>query len=565
MGPPKDAALPALASDRLALPSAEDLSHGSCAISDGSCSGPPRSLLVERDWYTASGSRNVAGAQKNPKPIISSPDSTSRRELEAAALQPSPKRDDDSSWTTLGTTFDKATPSSQQLDEEGSRGRSRAPKPITCSKGNFAGSRPNGDPALDELPSYRLEFPPASGDDYPEDGDILFQPPKESSRSLDVESLLEKYSDQGAELADFLTAQGMEREDAYEPVAAARQHTQRVLAKFWLIQRLKGEGAQDLEYPKPVGRIRHMRKLPSRPRLTRKQLNHMHKLEVDLVANMEDLAINHGKTEGTIAGTFTTQWDDAEKEVPAHVSELLMATGFDKRLFHKRLVPHPEDPEVAFGNDVQEMPLDQSFYQSQIDDIREVHRDAFRQSFEAFRPSRPAPSTKIDFHTDVQLSLITSTEVDSLTNIVVPPEPLVPDWFPVFDNLNIIRLMCTTPSSRFIELVNNLSRLQETVKAAEEEERKPKWDKEWHEPRSGWSTRVQRQNGGWWKCRSGPDAPRIERTCRMCRNAERRSETQSSPRGIHQEKLDLLVEAIDQAMKEVGQRDIAIVRNRFLN
>jgi hypothetical protein len=37
------------------------------------------------------------------------------------------------------------------------------------------------------------------------------------------------------------------------------------------------------------------------------------------------------------------------------------------------------------------------------------------------------------------------------------------------------------------------------------------------------------------------------------------------PEESSQQKLDVLMEAIDRAMKEVGQRDIAVVKNRLMN
>ncbi|KAH6895442.1 hypothetical protein B0T10DRAFT_477945 [Thelonectria olida] len=157
-----------------------------------------------------------------------------------------------------------------------------------------------------------------------------------------------------------------------------------------------------------------------------------------------------------------------------------METGFDKRLFHKPIIPGPELREVQYGNELLQKPLSESFYQKQIDEVRPKHREAFNKAFRSYQPPDTATNIKPD-------TPIFST---SLTKV------LIPEWFPILDNYNIIHLWSTTPTARFTELLNNIHDLQERCKQAAEQRRQQKWDKEWHEPKRGWSTPVRQENGG---------------------------------------------------------------------
>jgi hypothetical protein len=84
----------------------------------------------------------------------------------------------------------------------------------------------------------------------------------------------------------------------------------------------------------------------------------------------------------------------------------------------------------------------------------------------------------------------------------------------------------------------------------------PAWDKNWHDPGSGWPHEHQRRNGGLWKCRQGPNATAAEKSCTLCKTANKVDTTGPG------EKLELLMRNIEKAMASVAAQDKAEVLAR---
>ncbi|KAI0152280.1 hypothetical protein F4776DRAFT_21686 [Hypoxylon sp. NC0597] len=143
-----------------------------------------------------------------------------------------------------------------------------------------------------------------------------------------------------------------------------------------------------------------------------------------------------------------------------------------------------------------------------------------------------------------------------------PRNIIVPDWFALFT----MRDAEEDLETGWKNLLNSIGDLENAIKHndAQGTSEKPKWDKEWHEPDPSWPYPHRRKHGGWWKCRSGRDAPRAEASCMLChRNEPTPPDTPqtSDPR----EQLKTIMDAVDEAMREVAKRDKAAVMLREEN
>ncbi|KAI0888837.1 uncharacterized protein GGS22DRAFT_63591 [Annulohypoxylon maeteangense] len=127
-----------------------------------------------------------------------------------------------------------------------------------------------------------------------------------------------------------------------------------------------------------------------------------------------------------------------------------------------------------------------------------------------------------------------------------PQNDNIPDWFPLLK----IPVKGDDLQSRWTSFSNTFSALE---KAMELKDDKPKWDKTWHEPNPKWQFEFRVKKGGWWKCRSGPDAPKVEAECRLCHGATEPSKKTASLEERYKEMMD----AINEAMREVAEKDKA--------
>ncbi|KAK2067601.1 hypothetical protein P8C59_001325 [Phyllachora maydis] len=105
------------------------------------------------------------------------------------------------------------------------------------------------------------------------------------------------------------------------------------------------------------------------------------------------------------------------------------------------------------------------------------------------------------------------TENNNLKNLKVP------EWFRQLDAEKAIPLTKRTPKERYQELVNRWADLEAESRRADAGKTKPVWDKNYHDEHPDWPTETQRQ-GGWWRCRSGDDASKMERECTACHSAQ---------------------------------------------
>lgn len=81
----------------------------------------------------------------------------------------------------------------------------------------------------------------------------------------------------------------------------------------------------------------------------------------------------------------------------------------------------------------------------------------------------------------------------------------------------------------------------------------PTWSKCWHDPHPGWPHERQRELGGWWKCRNGPDATDAENNCKPCSAPLPSGATDPVPDPATQ--LDELMKIIREAMAKVEKAD----------
>ncbi|KAF7544515.1 hypothetical protein G7Z17_g9898 [Cylindrodendrum hubeiense] len=452
-------------------PPSDQSTAGSPRSPYSTCSRPPSSLLIERSPSSPSTSERAADEQHERDMLASSPKSPAQRPSEPSALRPSFDRPLHS-YSSVATTL-------ASRDAHGRATKSYGDIPLNTSRHHFGSHRPVGDPVLAKSQSFRLEFPPPSRDLYPKSGESLFKP-MNTANSVDVEKLLEKYSEEGAQLVEYLAGQEQAREESYGPVVEARERADSTLAKFLREQRQKSDAARAAEM-RARGRVARRRPL-SPPPLTPVQQQVIHELEADLVDKMKSVSINHGETEGAIAGFFTFEWDGADQKPPESHRELLYDSGgLDKRLLRPPLVAHPELGEKSYLEGMTK-PLSQSAYQESLDKIRSKNRSAYNKAF--WRHWQQAPASKIE--------PALAPKADSSHSDF--PAVLVPDWFPVFSTYNILDLWPGSPASRFTQLLNTIRALE--LQCQVSRQKPPRWDKEWHDPSSLWDTVVQKKNGG---------------------------------------------------------------------
>jgi len=94
------------------------------------------------------------------------------------------------------------------------------------------------------------------------------------------------------------------------------------------------------------------------------------------------------------------------------------------------------------------------------------------------------------------------------------------------------------------------------------------WDKEFHNKDKKWAA-LGRPGGGWWKCKSGPDAPAAERSCDICHRTKTSDElahaaaaAQSAKKAANvSQRKQVLLEWIESRIKEVGKKDRQIVED----
>ncbi|KAI2469950.1 hypothetical protein F4781DRAFT_200467 [Annulohypoxylon bovei var. microspora] len=134
------------------------------------------------------------------------------------------------------------------------------------------------------------------------------------------------------------------------------------------------------------------------------------------------------------------------------------------------------------------------------------------------------------------------------------PAPLnngnIPDWFPLLK----IPVNGDDLQSRWTNFLSFFGVLDKAIKLKYDLE-KPKWDKKWHDPHPKWPHTHRALKGGWWKCRSGPDAPKAEAECRMCHKVTQLPNQPFNMEERHKE----IMNAINEAMREVAEKDKAAV------
>ncbi|KAI1775221.1 hypothetical protein F4818DRAFT_42433 [Hypoxylon cercidicola] len=167
------------------------------------------------------------------------------------------------------------------------------------------------------------------------------------------------------------------------------------------------------------------------------------------------------------------------------------------------------------------------------------------------------------FHLDgcPSRKVLSSSQAD--THPAPPNPPHIPDWFYILHSKSEPFLAAGDVTIIFLTLLQLIDKLQKEVECWNQLNGKRGWDKNWHEPNMKWPHEFQRLKGGWWKCRSGPEAPDVERQCSLC-NFKPKKAAQQPSLAKSGEKLDAIMKSITATMKEVAKEDQAVVRQRRL-
>ncbi|KAI1409353.1 hypothetical protein F5Y13DRAFT_170241 [Hypoxylon sp. FL1857] len=150
--------------------------------------------------------------------------------------------------------------------------------------------------------------------------------------------------------------------------------------------------------------------------------------------------------------------------------------------------------------------------------------------------------------------VLPGTYIPAEPPINLTQDPNIPDWFALYR----LRTPGEDLETGWKKLLNSIVNLEYTIEERDEQKtpEKPKWDKKWHEPSPLWPYPHRREHGGWWKCRSGLNAPTAEALCILCH----KDDFSSRPRNTAQkpdpkEKLKTIMDAVTEAMGVVAKRD----------
>ncbi|ORY63098.1 uncharacterized protein BCR38DRAFT_221406 [Pseudomassariella vexata] len=130
----------------------------------------------------------------------------------------------------------------------------------------------------------------------------------------------------------------------------------------------------------------------------------------------------------------------------------------------------------------------------------------------------------------------------------------IPDWFRVLEAQDCIMSTLPTVEERYKELTNQIYFLEDKIRANKYKE-KAGPTKEWHNPSPDWHFEARHQKGGWWRCRSGSDATDAERKCKVCHYSSSPRKAEKENKDDPEAQLKYLMDLIDQASKEVAEKD----------
>ncbi|KAM5348243.1 hypothetical protein ACJ41O_008067 [Fusarium nematophilum] len=464
------------------------------ASSSLSCIRPPSSLLIERQPHSVSPIPSACagdeGRPGTPPLVIPSPSPPSTE-------SPEPRDSNKHRLTSSPSLYTSSlelisTPSSLQEsksidggDEACISGRTT---PLNTCRGHFKGPRPVGDPAL--LPkTYTLEFPPPSRDSYPRSGEVLFHPPPNTAGSIEVDGLLERYAEDGAQLVEFLASQSQAREEMYPDVTLQ----QGILGEIWhALQNQRSLFAEaEAAKPKHNFTIGGPKELPP---LSKRQRYIIHNREAPLVASLEKVSLNHAVSEGAIAGAFTFHWDHASQVPTEHQLSVLREV---RGLENMHLKEDRGQDSTAETDDNQATARLSS--QDLVDDARKANKKAFERTFLGVRQRSFSPLSLSPRPTPTPLSSREPRAKTAFSAVAQsasqPPSVpvLVPEWFSIFASYEMLRFDTPHPSTQFREFLNAVWKLESRIKNPET---RPGWNKEWHRPDPSWSTPSRQKSGG---------------------------------------------------------------------
>ncbi|KAK3390396.1 hypothetical protein B0H63DRAFT_519621 [Podospora didyma] len=139
----------------------------------------------------------------------------------------------------------------------------------------------------------------------------------------------------------------------------------------------------------------------------------------------------------------------------------------------------------------------------------------------------------------------------------------VPNWFAVLEARGVVKLNASGQQARYDELITTLAVCSQKMQNTEQAPKKP-FNKQWHEPNPDWPFQDRREKGGWWMCRTGPDATKAEKACKACYAARREASMKlkvAPPSAA--EKYAIITAEIDKAMALTVKHDKNAVKAMF--
>ncbi|KAJ3465656.1 hypothetical protein MRS44_006314 [Fusarium solani] len=408
---------------------------------------------------------------------------------------PSSSSHQHSSIEVISTPADLRNFKSGELERQGAPARE-------VLRDQFTGPHPVGDPSLLAPLEYKLIYPPASRDAYPNIERFPFTF-VESSKPVDLDEPMGGYVEQSDKLEDFLTAQSKKYTKDYAKYA--RQHAK--LTATW-------DKINDARYAKAEKESRRQDHNPAKGEhkiiepLTRNQQRKIINLETDLAPLMEKVALNRAETEGAIAAAFMFNWDHADRAPTEHqISILRELKGFEKFVFEK------EKPEVKTGldyvvtdADLHGHAMSRNPTQPLFDDIRKESKKVYQEAFWKQRKENllhapvtslplPPPPEPVESAEAADWEAFLCPKSKTSVNNEAKSSTPVPDWFAIFVKSSIFKFESFKLQDQFNELLRAIRKLESRINNPDTPAR-PKWDLEWHDPSLAWSTPVRQKSGG---------------------------------------------------------------------
>lgn len=401
----------------------------------------------------------------------------------------------------------------------------------------FSFPPPDGDPSTRKQSAelaLRTRYPPRVVDPATRASEVEFVPKTMNSKGLNVDLLLEQNENRVKALQEYAEKENAARMSIYGPVHVRSAQYEHIRERMIDLNRERGR---------------------CQPRISEQRYNE-------------------------ITAKYNRQLKPVVDDMKYMANDLwfrklerdtLLAEVFDWKPFDKSITIQKPDPPYEPPEKPKPLP-----------------RDPFDESIPDPEPPPPvkrpekSPNNPVGLtFNDTPFAYLTKREKPREKFVLFPSYcegSTIPEWFKILEERQCVHLRSQEPGHRYNELLTQVAQLEENLEAERHyggPQKAKDWDKYYHPASQHWEKPWQQKRGGWWKCRSGPGAPKAERYCRECHDSEKVSETENNqiPKGAvivtigqhehlhqgsdwsNQAQYDWIMDQIRQCQHAIGCRD----------